>query len=345
MARVSQSVKNLIAGVSQQPAKLRHMEQLEEQINAFSTTADGLQKRPPTVHVATLEDSPNVNPSTKVHFINRDDNEKYIVFIEGDGTCRVWDIINSQWKPVERRKWGGGNPLFGENDAVEYLKAVDPQSTYRLITVADYTFILNRTKVARMNDKEFKPPFPKGAIVQVKQGQYGRRYVINIGGKNVALHTTPDGSKPEHSTQIDTQLIADKLREMVNSSSDLGNGATIITKPNCFLIKGVNSDAVNATLASNGVIEVRGISMSNVGKYNNHGMSFWTSKQIPVKWPHKVMKTVTASNGFNVDVNHKITSIRVQKGNGWVAVGFDNNYESTHKVGYKKPKRKVRDRK
>lgn len=344
MARVSQSVKNLIAGVSQQPAKLRHMEQLEEQINAFSTTADGLQKRPPTLHLATLTDSMSVDSSTKVHFINRDSSEKYIVFLKGDGTCKVWDILNNEWKPVEVRKWGDGNPAFGENDAVEYLKAADPQSTYRLITVADYTFILNRKKVPRMNDIHFRPPFPKGAIVQVKQGQYGRRYVINIGGKNVALHTTPDGSKPEHSTQIDTQLIADKLREMVNSSSDLGNGATIITKPNCFLIKGVNSGNVNATL-SNGVIEVRGINMANVGKYNNHGMSFWTSKQVPIKWPHKVLKTVTAPSGFNVDVNQEITSIRVHKGNGWVAVGFDNNYQMTHKVGYTKPKKKVRDRK
>lgn len=344
MARVSQSVKNLIAGVSQQPAKLRHMEQLEEQINAFSTTADGLQKRPPTLHLATLTDSMSVDSSTKVHFINRDSSEKYIVFLKGDGTCKVWDILNNEWKPVEVRKWGDGNPAFGENDAVEYLKAADPQSTYRLITVADYTFILNRKKVPRMNDIHFRPPFPKGAIVQVKQGQYGRRYVIDIGGKPAALHSTPDGSKPEHSTQIDTQLIADKLREMVNSSSDLGNGATIITKPNCFLIKGVNSGNVNATL-SNGVIEVRGINMANVGKYNNHGMSFWTSKQVPVKWPHKVLKTVTAPSGFNVDVNQEITSIRVHKGNGWVAVGFDNNYQMTHKVGYKKPKKKVRDRK
>lgn len=39
MALVQQTIKNLIAGISQQPPKLRHAEQLEEQINGFSTEA------------------------------------------------------------------------------------------------------------------------------------------------------------------------------------------------------------------------------------------------------------------------------------------------------------------
>lgn len=45
-ALYSQTIKNLVAGISQQPQVLRHPEQLNEQINGFSTEAAGLQKRP-----------------------------------------------------------------------------------------------------------------------------------------------------------------------------------------------------------------------------------------------------------------------------------------------------------
>ena len=50
----SQSIKNFVQGVSQQPPLLRFPEQLEEQINGFSTEVSGLQKRIPTVHLQTL---------------------------------------------------------------------------------------------------------------------------------------------------------------------------------------------------------------------------------------------------------------------------------------------------
>ena len=41
MPLIQQTIKNLIAGISQQPPKLRHAEQLEEQINGYSTEAAG----------------------------------------------------------------------------------------------------------------------------------------------------------------------------------------------------------------------------------------------------------------------------------------------------------------
>ena len=50
----SQSVKNLVAGISQQPSILRLPEQLDVQINGFSTEVGGLQKRPPTLLTKTL---------------------------------------------------------------------------------------------------------------------------------------------------------------------------------------------------------------------------------------------------------------------------------------------------
>lgn len=47
MSNMTQRIDNFIEGVSQQSPMLRHAEQLEEQINGYSTEAGGLQKRPP----------------------------------------------------------------------------------------------------------------------------------------------------------------------------------------------------------------------------------------------------------------------------------------------------------
>ena len=54
MPLVSQSTVSYKGGVSQQPDIIRFADQVEEQINGFSSEVDGLQKRPPTVHIKRL---------------------------------------------------------------------------------------------------------------------------------------------------------------------------------------------------------------------------------------------------------------------------------------------------
>lgn len=51
---ITQRIDNFIEGVSQQSPRIRHPEQLETQINGYSTEAGGLQKRPPTVSCGKL---------------------------------------------------------------------------------------------------------------------------------------------------------------------------------------------------------------------------------------------------------------------------------------------------
>ncbi|WPH66398.1 tail tubular protein B [Klebsiella phage VSG32] len=46
MALISQSIKNLKGGISQQPDILRFAEQGSVQINGWSSESEGLQKRP-----------------------------------------------------------------------------------------------------------------------------------------------------------------------------------------------------------------------------------------------------------------------------------------------------------
>ena len=73
----SQQIKNIVSGISQQPAILRLPEQLAEQINGFSTEAGGLQKRPPTVFLKSLSIPISTHEVPLMLFVNRDAQERY----------------------------------------------------------------------------------------------------------------------------------------------------------------------------------------------------------------------------------------------------------------------------
>lgn len=198
MPLIQQTIKNLIAGISQQPPKLRHAEQLEEQINGFSTEAGGLQKRPPTQHVRRL---PALPLKTKVHLINRDETERYIVAFTGD-SLKIFDI-NGNEKTVKM-----------ENGADTYVTCSEPNKQLKAITVADHTFIVNTTKVVEMDTTNKSPNAweEQGALIVIRQGQYGRKYKVNIKDQSY-VYETPDGGTASHSTMIATDYITNQLFE------------------------------------------------------------------------------------------------------------------------------------
>ena len=82
MPLINTSVSNLIQGVSQQPDTVRFSGQCDTQENALSSVVDGLQKRPATQFLARVLGG-ILEEESKVHFIQRDDNEKYVVIIHG----------------------------------------------------------------------------------------------------------------------------------------------------------------------------------------------------------------------------------------------------------------------
>lgn len=205
MALISQDIKNLVSGVSQQPDVLRHAEQLESQLNGWSSEVGGLQKRPPTTHIASLIEKlyiEDVDTENKplIHFINRDDFEQYVVMFDGYD-IKVWDLE--------------GNPqTVLTPEGMNYVLTPEPRRDLRMVTIADYTFIVNTTKTVRMSNAT--PPdawINQGALVNIKSGQYGRTYRIHLNGTDIATFTTPDGSDKSHTVQIATDYIVDKLYE------------------------------------------------------------------------------------------------------------------------------------
>ena len=196
---INQDIKNFVQGISQQPPTLRDPEQLDEQLNGYSSEAGGLQKRPPTMLVSSLARKLNKNTKPLVHFIDRDSNEKYIVLFTGDD-IKVYDLQGNE-KQVN----------FAEGTK-PYIYTEKPRYNLKAITIADYTFICNTFQHTKMSDEVDDNSWDtQGLLVNIKNGQYGRTYKIVINGETVASYETPDGSDKSHTKMINTDAIVNKL--------------------------------------------------------------------------------------------------------------------------------------
>ncbi len=193
-ALVSTTIPNLINGVSQQPYALRLASQAEAQENAHSSVVEGLRKRAGTTHRAKIVGAPSGELFT--HTINRDRNEQYEVLI-GGGDLKVYDLKTGTERSVSFPNGKG------------YLVAADPRSAFKAVTIADFTFIINRTVVAQQAP-DLSPVRAPDALVWIKQGSYGTKYTISLNGASYT-YQTPDGSTASHINDIQTDVIASRL--------------------------------------------------------------------------------------------------------------------------------------
>lgn len=204
---INQDIKNFVQGISQQPPTLRDPEQLDEQLNGFSSEAGGLQKRPPTMLVSSLARKLTKNTKPLVHFIDRDSNEKYIVLFTGED-IKVYDLQGNE-KQVN----------FAEGTK-PYIYTEKPRYNLKAITIADYTFICNTFQRTELSDKIDNNTWnTQGLLVNIKNGQYGRTYKIVINGETVASYETPDGSDKSHTKMINTDAIVNQLAEQAVDKS------------------------------------------------------------------------------------------------------------------------------
>ena len=97
MSTISQSIPNLLSGISQQPDSRKRPGQLKDSVNAFPDFALGLLKRPGGKFVAKLS---NAVSSGKWFPILRDTNEKYIVQYVNN-RFHVWDLADGDVRAVE----------------------------------------------------------------------------------------------------------------------------------------------------------------------------------------------------------------------------------------------------
>lgn len=175
IAPVQISLPNMISGVSQQPPSLRLSTNFEKMDNAWPSVVTGLNKRPPTEHVAVLQNS--VSNGVAGHIIDRGDDYRFIVTIS-DGHLRVLNTLGQE-QPVLTPV---GNTYLGQ--------AVNPVQDFRFLTLADTTFVLNKRVVCRTEaifeggTSTYAPDGVVPTAADLPTGQaIGRVYQANDTGK------------------------------------------------------------------------------------------------------------------------------------------------------------------
>lgn len=210
-------IPSMLNGVSTQAAQLRLATQGEEMKNGYATLQKGLGKRPPTVFVSELTSLGDMDQRANIHMINRDEDEKYVVVLTGgaDRDLKVFDLE-------------GEEQTVNFPDGKGYLDNSNPRDNFKLVTVADYTFVLNTQQVVEA-DSATSPSRSPEALVHILAGNYGRAYNIRINAPRAAEYVTPDGSSNTHTNYVDPIVIARVLLRGLQhdgTSTALENGDT-----------------------------------------------------------------------------------------------------------------------
>lgn len=140
MTLVSDSIPYMVQGISQQPDEVRKPYQGAIQINAQSSLVDGLNKRPPTEHIAKIITSAATNAAC--HLIDRGVSSRYIVIVQSDNT-----LGNTTLK-IFNALTGAESTVTNSATDLSYLVCSDPKNDIRFLTILSKTYILNRQQTA-----------------------------------------------------------------------------------------------------------------------------------------------------------------------------------------------------
>jgi len=227
MPLISSSIPNLINGVSQQPAALRLASQCEQMVNCMPSPVEGLKKRPPAQHIAKLfaGSAGSSRPFTTI--VDRDGSVKYLVLIL-DNDIKVFGL-------------DGSVKTVSKPDGTSYLDiAGEPSSTFRVASVADYTFILNREKTVAMSATT-SPSWGTKSMVFIRSADYATTYSITVNSTTVTYTTATAGSSVPSTVDIATNL-------RNSLASALGASWTITASD--YIVRITKNDGTDYTLGS-----------------------------------------------------------------------------------------------
>lgn len=209
-------IPNLVQGISQQADSQRDPSQGETQINGVSSIAEGLRKRDNSHTLAKVSDAPFGDAF--IHTILRDNVEEYLAVVSYSGV-RVFDL-------------NGVEKLVHTPSGTGYLSSVaDARQQIRAVTIADYTFITN-TNTITAPKPDLAPkvarPEPHEALVWVKAGNYGQKYVLNINGLETTVETPVAPVISNGTTVIENRISSAEIAQQLMDSL-ISAGLTDVT--------------------------------------------------------------------------------------------------------------------
>ena len=241
MPFISSSIPNLINGISQQPAEIRLPSQGERQVNGLSSVARGLEKRPGTEHKAKL--SSTAESDSFIHSIRRDRDEEYtMVLSRTSGGNKTLELYDKDGTSVPVKSAPTSNASTSTNDItnsnLSYLETTSVKDNIVATTVADTTFLINKTVTVNKADANeevsgegISTYLSKGGsdnitggithegFIFVKVGDYSSKYVVHLTVEGGSLngntykigYQTPASNVSLNQSHIGTMNIADVL--------------------------------------------------------------------------------------------------------------------------------------
>jgi hypothetical protein len=227
MPLISSSIPNLINGVSQQPAALRLASQCEQMVNCMPSPVEGLKKRPPAQHVAKLFSGSAGAGCPFTTIVDRDGSIQFLVLIL-DNDIKVFGL-------------DGSVKTVAKPDGTSYLNITgEPSAVFRVASVADFTFIVNREKTVAMSATT-SPSWGTKSMVFIKSADYATTYSITVNSTTVTYTTASAGSSVPSTVDI-----ALNLRNSLATA--LGAGWTITASD--YIVRITKNDGTDYTLGS-----------------------------------------------------------------------------------------------
>jgi hypothetical protein len=227
MPLISSSIPNLINGVSQQPAALRLASQCEQMVNCMPSPVEGLKKRPPSQHIAKLFSGSAGAGCPFTTIVDRDGTIQFLVLIL-DNDIKVFGL-------------DGSVKTVAKPDGTSYLNITgEASAVFRVASVADYTFIVNREKTAAMAATT-SPTWGTKSMVFIKSADYATTYSITVNATTVTETTANAGGAAPS-----TVAIALALRNSLATA--LGAGWTITASD--YIVRIVKDDGTDYALGS-----------------------------------------------------------------------------------------------
>ena len=349
MPLLNTSIPNLAQGVSQQPDNLRYPGQCDEQVNAWSTVVEGLVKRPNSRFLYDTGLGADISTNLFSHYVDRDDENQYLITYDSTNKLRAFDLTAVSIGAASL------SVTVEDSAASLYLTgATNPVKDLRALTIADSTFLVNKTKTVAKNSTLKSKDLEKEALIFVKLGDYEKTYDVFLDGQLVghtgglqsnktppAGHTYESGgnSTGEHA---DTEIIAEDLQTCINAF--VGSAGTVEsitfsgTGASGFAATGGNfSRSVSYTYTISQTIG--GVTATGAGGaivFNSSGQV--SSSTLTFKGTGYDSDTTTYP--LSVAIN-KITKITVDKGirsiSGRYSTTYENQTITSASVGFTLP--------
>jgi len=238
-------------------------------INFYPSIADGLVKRPPTRFITKMLDE--VPDDAVIHIINRDkDNQCILLLMNGD--VKLFDLLGNEI-PISGKRptwlgWREDNDKYTNIDDWKPLfqYPATMRNPFTAFTIADYTFILDKSKVVKALNMGFSVTTylaSRGALVNVKQASYDTTYTVDVSFMDYTNDTertctvsitTPKnyGTSSSPPPTVSTTEIAEKLAERLAPLGEPVLFDVVAKKSTLFVFGGMVSNLKVTTSDSRG---------------------------------------------------------------------------------------------